>query len=103
MGNTLAIHNIKFCLLKGRRYFIFTTLQRVRLPMTSEPTLSCSTRRTPSAPRSKTSRGTATGSNLRITIDHADLFTQLVDKDGHAVGFGDDTGQLQQGLGISLA
>ena len=44
-------------------------------------------------------QGPAAGGGLRIAEHDADLLTELVDEDHHAVGLADDGGQLPQGLG----
>src|SRR5699024_4991208 len=41
---------------------------------------------------------TAAGGDFGVTVDYADLFTQLVDKNGHAVGLCDRACQLTHGL-----
>ena len=43
-------------------------------------------------------QGTAAGGDLWVAVDHADLFTQLVDEDADGVGLADDAGQLAHGL-----
>ena len=76
-----------------------TTLTRVRLPTTSPAALELLDAAHIQAHRRVELQSAAAGSGLRVAVHNADLFAELVDEDGHTVGFADGAGQLAQTLG----
>ena len=89
--------------LKGGATLFFTTLTRVRLPIISVPLLSVFNPADLHPHRGIEFQRTAAGSHLRIAIHHAHLFTQLIDKNRHAVRLGNRRLSASAAPGTSAA
>src|SRR3990172_1068468 len=82
---------------KGGAILFFTIFARTRLPMTMPPCFRDSTLQV-NADGAVELEGAASGRDLRVPEDDADLLAQLVDEDERGAGAGDGGGELAQRL-----
>src|SRR5690606_20529165 len=98
LGNTLAIHDVEFDLLEGRRDLVFHDLHPCGIADNIVAILDLPGTPNVQADRSVEFQGVAASGGFGITVHHTDLHAELVDKDHHAARAADRTGELPERL-----
>ena len=98
LGDTLAVHDVKFHLLERWRHLVFNDFDAGRVADYLFLVLDRSDTANIKTHRSIKFKGIATRCGFRRSIHHTDFHADLVDEDHHAVGARDRGRQLAQGL-----
>ena len=97
-ADALAVHDVKLRLPEGGRHLVFHHLGPSAVADDLAAGLQSLDAAHVDADGGIELQSPAAGGDLGISVHDAHLFPQLVDEDDDAVGFGDDAGELAQGL-----
>ena len=98
LGDALAVHDVELGLPEGGRDLVLDDLGAGAVADDLAAVLDGLDAADLHADGGVELQGAAAGGDLGVSVDHADLFPELVDEDDHAVGLRDRPGQLPQGL-----